>query len=127
MATKKKTTETTEVTEKTFDETTDSKINEDIALIDEDDSDKITSIVREDYTTTENDVKASDDDPITNSFTKLADTIAKAVEKKSAEPKAAPSKKPFKLGLWGYLALVVVVKGAVEITKAVADSKRPRR
>ena len=126
MATKKKTTETAEVTEKTFDETTDSKINEDIALIDEDDNDKITSIVREDYTTTENDTKASDDS-ITTSFTKLADTIAKAVEKKSAEPKTAPSKKPFKLGLWGYLALVVVVKGAVEITKAVADSKRPRR
>ena len=126
MATKKKTTETAEVTEKTFDETTDSKINEDIALIDEDDSDKITSIVRENCTTVENDVKA-DEDPLTNTFTKLADTIAKAVEKKTNEPKPAPTKKPFKLGLWGYLALVVVVKGAVEITKAVADSKRPRR
>lgn len=120
MAARKKTTETVETIEKTFDETNDVKV-EDIALVDESD-DNITSIAPE---LTEEELK--EEDTLSNSFSKLADTIAKAVEKKTNEPKSTPSKKPFKLGFWGYLALVVVVKGAVEITKAVADSKRPRR
>lgn len=115
MTARKKTTETVETIEKTFDETNDVKV-EDIALVDE---------VDEENEFTENEI--TEEDTLSNSFSKLADTIAKAVEKKTNEPKSAPTKKPFKLGLWGYLALVVVVKGAVEITKAVADSKRPRR
>lgn len=123
MAARKKTTETVETIEKTFDETNDVKV-EDIALVDEvdEENDNITNIAPE---VTED--KITEEDTLSNSFSKLADTIAKAVEKKTNEPKSAPTKKPFKLGLWGYLALVVVVKGAVEITKAVADSKKPRR
>ena len=52
--------------------------------------------------------------------------LFRLIEKKAATPKQEPAKKPFKLGFWGYLGLVVVVKGAVEITRAVTGSKRNR-
>ena len=64
---------------------------------------------------------------LTNSVEKLLNTAAEAIKKSSEQPKPEPQKKPFKLGFWGYLGLVIVVKGAVEIARAVADSKRPRR
>ena len=66
-----------------------------------------------------------DESTLSDSVSKLADTITKAVEKKVSEPKAEPTKKPFKLGFWGYLGLALVVKGTVEIVKAITS--RPKR
>ena len=82
-------------------------VDKDIALIDE--GDKIES-----------------EPSVNETLNKLANSIANAIEKKAATPKQEPAKKPFKLGFWGYLGLVVVVKGAVEITRAVTGSKRNR-
>jgi len=65
-----------------------------------------------------------------NSIDKLIDTITEAVKKSSDAPKApktTPQKKPFKIGFWGYLTIAAVIKGTVDIARAVADAKRPKR
>lgn len=103
------------VNEATFD-----NVKEDIALVDEKTEEKTAEL---------NDTLEKEDDSLNNSFAKLANTIADAVEKKAAAKQQQPetTKKPWKLGFWGYLGLAVIVKGAVEITRAITDAKRPRR
>ena len=95
------------------------EVKEDIALIDESE------------TSTENKTATSEEtagETLTNSIDKLVNAITDKINKSNeAVKQTPPQKKPFKLGFWGYLGLAVVVKGAVEIARAVADSKRPRR
>ena len=95
------------------------EVKEDIALIDE--SETITENKTETFEETTGET-------LTNSIDKLVNAITDKINKSNESVKqATPQKKPFKLGFWGYLSLAIVVKGAVEIARAVADSKRPRR
>lgn len=93
------------------------EIKKDIAVIDEP---EIKS---------EPEVEETQENSIDKTWEELKDTVTKAVKdiyanKAKQEPK---EKKPFKLGFWGYLGLAVVVKGAVDITRAICDTKNPRR
>ena len=103
------------------------EIKKDIAVIDEPEIksepevEETQEIPAEPVTTTEN--------SIDKTWEELKDTVTKAVKdicanRAKQEPK---EKKPFKLGFWGYLGLAVVVKGAVDITRAICDTKNPRR
>ena len=104
------------------------EIKKDIAVIDESETksepeqvEEIKENPTESTTTTEN--------SIDKTWEELKDTVTKAVKdicanKAKQEPK---EKKPFKLEFWGYLGLAVVVKGAVDITRAICDAKNPRR
>lgn len=107
------------------------EVKEDIAVVDEteaeienktDDAMAAEETIKE--TATEEIKK--EDTTITDAINKLANAVSESIEKK-ANKKVEQTKSRFKLGFWGYLGLAVVVKGAVEITKAVAESKRPRR
>ena len=93
--------------------------------------DNITNIAPEENEETEETEENKDLDASAekakNSIDKLIDTITEAVKKSSDKPKAAPQKKTFKIGFWGYLTIAAVIKGAVDIARAVADAKRPRK
>ena len=93
------------------------EVKDDIALVDENEETKDISEIKEE----------TPSETLAESAEKLLNTVAEAIKKNSEQPKPEPQKKPFKLGFWGYLGLAVVVKGAVEIARAIADSKRPRR
>lgn len=64
---------------------------------------------------------------INETINELANAVTKAINKKAEAPAAEPKKKPFKLGLFGYLGLACICKTVVEVARAVADSKKPRR
>ena len=118
MATKKKTTTETPVTEEVKETKTvkeepvlTDEIKEDIAVVDE---------------STETEEK---NDELKDSISKLVDSVAEAVKSvpNKQETSTPAAKKPFKLGFWGYLGLAVVAKATVEIVRVIANSKKPRR
>ena len=115
MAAKKKVTEVVEEVKndvKEFDEKgIVEEVKDDIALVDENDEAK----------------EETPGETLSNSIDKLVNAVADKINKNVNTPKPAAEKKPWKLGFWGYLGLAVVVKGAVEIARAIADSKKPRR
>ena len=121
------------------------KVSEEIcddfkADIKDEELDNITNIAPEENEETETaeTSEASEEDKELNksaekakdSIDKLIDAITEAVKKSSNTPKAPktePKKKPFKIGFWGYLTIAAVVKGVIEVSRAVADTKRPKR
>jgi len=106
------------------------EVKEDIAVVDETEA-EIESKT-DDTTAAEETVKETiteeikKEDSLSDALNKLANAVSESIEKKASK-KVEQTKSRFKLGFWGYLGLAVVVKGAVEIAKAVAESKRPRR
>ena len=79
--------------------------------------------------TTEETKEETPSETLSNSLDKLVNAVTDKINKDMNTPKPATpeKKKPGKLGFWGYLGLIVVTKATVEIVKAVADSKRPRK
>jgi len=115
MAAKKKVTEVVEEVKNNVEEFDEKgiveEVKDDIALVDENDETK----------------EETPGETLSNSIDKLVNAVADKINKDVNTPKPTPEKKPWKLGFWGYLGLAVVVKGAVEIARAIADSKKPRR
>ena len=93
--------------------------------------DNITNIAPEETEETEEEKELDNSaERAKNSIDKLIDTITEAVKKSSDAPKApktTPQKKPFKIGFWGYLTIAAVIKGTVDVARAIADAKRPRK
>lgn len=117
MATKKKTTEKVEEVKNVIEELEETK---DIPVEE----------VKEEITeeTTEETKEETPGETLTNSLDKLVNAVADKINKDTTTPKPAePQKKTFKLGFWGYLGLAVVAKATVEIVRAIADSKRPKK
>lgn len=103
------------------------EVKEDIAVVDETEAEieeNATEAETEEKTITLEEIKK--EDSLSDALNKLANAVSESIEKKASK-KVEQTKSRFKLGFWGYLGLAVVVKGAVEIAKAVAESKRPRR
>lgn len=112
------------------------KVSEEIcddfkADIKDEELDNVTSIVPEETEETKEDKELNESaEKAKDSIDKLIDAITEAVKKSSNAPKAsksAPQKKSFKIGFWGYLTIAAVIKGIVDISRAVADAKRPRK
>lgn len=108
----------------------DFKFNADSELV----SDNITSIAPEetnaDAEETEETVVKTDTEKLKESVNDLINSVSDVFKKGNINIKTNPQsaqKKPFKIGFWGYLTIGVVVKGAVEIAKAIAYAKGPRR
>lgn len=102
------------------------EVKEDIAVVDETEAEIEENAEKnetEEETVTE---EIKKEDSLSDALNKLANAVSESIEKKASK-KVEQTKSRFKLGFWGYLGLAVVVKGAVEIAKAVAESKRPRR
>lgn len=99
--------------------------------------DNITNIVPEEIEETDKELNEEDKElnesaeRAKNSIHKLIDTIITETVKKSSDtpkaPKTTPQKRSFKIGFWGYLTIAAVIKGTVDIARAVADAKRPRK
>lgn len=120
MAARKKTTEVAEEVKNVVDETEEVK-----NVVEE--AEEVKDIPTEE--TTEETKEETPGETLSNSLDKLVNAVTDKINKDMNTPKpAAPEKKkPWKLGFWGYLGLIVVTKATVEIVKAVADSKRPRK
>ena len=119
MAAKKKTTEKVEEVKNVVEEFDETGIVEETKDI------PVEEVKEE---TTEETKEETPGETLTNSLDKLVNAVADKINKDTTTPKPAePQKKTFKLGFWGYLGLAVVVKGAVEIARAIADSKKPRK
>ena len=105
----------------------DFKFNADSELVE----DNITSIAPEETEEEEAEetVVKSDTEKLKDSVNDLINSVSDAFKKGNIniKPSEQPKKKPFKIGFWGYLTIGVVVKGAVEIAKAIAYAKGPRR
>lgn len=108
------------------------EVKEDIAVVDETEAEieeNATEAVIAEKNKTEKETVTEEikkEDSLSDALNKLANAVSESIEKKASK-KVEQTKSRFKLGFWGYLGLAVVVKGAVEIAKAVAESKRPRR
>jgi len=109
------------------------EVKEDIAVVDETEAEieenAAEAVTAEKNETEEKTIALEEikkEDSLSDALNKLANAVSESIEKK-ANKKVEQTKSRFKLGFWGYLGLAVVVKGAVEIAKAVAESKRPRR
>ena len=64
---------------------------------------------------------------VEESLSKLVNSITDAVKNvKINKTTEAPAKKPFKIGFWGYLTAGLVIKGVVEIVKAVSYNRTRR-
>ena len=122
MATKKKTTTETPAVEEVKEEVKKTKaVKEEPVLTDE---------IKEDIAVVDESTETEEkNDDLKKSISKLVDSVSEAV--KSApikqETSTPATKKPFKLGFWGYLGLAVVAKATVEIVRVIANSKKPRR
>ena len=118
MAARKKTTEVAEEVKNVVEETKDIPAEEVKEEITEETTEETTEEIKEE----------TPGETLTNSLDKLVNAVADKINKDTTTPKPAePQKKTFKLGFWGYLGLAVVAKATVEIVRAIADSKKPRK
>ena len=106
----------------------DFKFNADSELVE----DNITSITPEetDAEETEETVVKTDTEKLKESINDLVNSVSDVFKKGNINIKTNPQpaqKKPFKIGFWGYLTIGAIIKGAVEITRAITDARRPRR